>query len=415
MNAIRMILVCTVIAALGISGGYWFAHRHADRAVPEAPSQPSEKTVLYWYDPMVPNQHFDKPGPSPFMDMALVPKYASDGGDAPGIRIDPGVQQNLALRRAMVERKTLSQPVEVVGTVMFNARDVAVVQTRSNGFVERVYARAPGDVIAANAPLADLLIPEWTGAQTEFLALRRSGDAELTAAARQRLQLLGMPAALISRVEHSGKPQTVITVSSPIAGVIETLDVRQGMSVGMGMTLARIVGIGTVWLEAAVPESQAARVEEGHPLIAQLSAYPDKRFHGRIIAVLPETNPDTRTLKVRAEFPNPEGRLRPGMFAQVRIEAGATEAQLWVPSEALIRTGKRNVVIVDQGNDSFLPVEIETGAEAQGSTAVLNGLEEGQTVVVSGQFLIDSEASLSGVLQRLDSRMDKSSESGDQP
>lgn len=425
MNATKLICVCAVVAVLSAGGGYWLAHRHADMAMSSAkegtatdgtsmaPSPQSEKKVLYWYDPMVPSQHFDKPGPSPFMDMALVPKYAGNSGDASGVSIDPGVQQNLALRRATVVRKALSQPVEVVGTVMFNERDVAVVQTRSSGFVERAYARAPGDVIAVNAPLADLLIPEWTGAQTEFLALRRHGDAALIAAARQRLQLLGMPLELIAQVERTGKPQVTVTFRSPIEGVIETLDVRQGMSIGMGMTLAKIVSIGTVWLEAAVPESQADRVTEGRPLKARLSAYPEECFHGRVIAVLPETNPDTRTLRVRAEFPNPEGRLRPGMYAQVQIEAGDTEPQLWVPSEALIRTGKRTLVIVEKENGSFTPVEIETGAEAQGKTAVFHGLEDGQTVVVSGQFLIDSEASLTGVLQRLDNPREEGSNMGE--
>lgn len=419
MKTFKLCFLGVILAALSAGSGYWFALHRADRSIPPAldemppASAPeSEKKVLYWYDPMVPNQHFDQPGKSPFMDMQLVPKYADASGDTVGITIDPQVQQNLALRRVTVECKALSQPLDVLGTVLFNQRDVAMVQARSNGFVERIYPRAPGDVIVANAPLADVLMPEWTSAQIEFLSLRRIGDPELTAAARHRLTLLGMSPDLIAQIERTGKPQATVTLRSPIAGVIDTLEIRQGMSIGMGMTLAKIVDIGTVWLEAAVPEAQAAQVREGLSLKARLSAYPEEWFHGRIIAVLPDTNAETRTLKVRAELQNPEGRLRPGMYAHVSIDTGETKPLLWVPTETVIRTGKRNVVIVVNDKDAFLPVEVETGREIQGKTAILKGLQEGQTVVASGQFLIDSEASLSGILQTLDSGL---KENGDPP
>jgi len=414
VKTFNTLVLCTTVAVLSAGSGYWFAHRQASptmtsapSASPAAPARENDKKVLYWYDPMVPNQHFDQPGKSPFMDMELVPKYADEGGDSAGITIDPRVQQNLALRKVTVERSALSQSIDVLGTVSFNQRDVAVVQARSNGFVERVYARAPGDVIAANAPLADVLIPEWTGAQIEFLTLRRNGDPDLTAAARQRLTLLGMPPNLIAQIERTGKPQAIISLKSPIAGVIDTLEVRQGMSVAMGMTLAKIVGINTVWLDAAVPEAQAAQVRVDLPLKARLSAYPNEGFQGRIIAVLPDTNTETRTLKVRAELQNAEGRLRPGMYAQVSIDTGETKPLLWVASEAVIRTGKRNLVIVANDQGAFLPVEVDIGTETQGKTAILRGLNEGQTVVASGQFLIDSEASLTGILHKLEPEVEE--------
>lgn len=407
MNTLKTVFLCIVIAAASVALGFWLAqHRsRADNATMTANAAPTtandEQKILYWYDPMVPNQHFDKPGKSPFMDMDLVPKYA-DEVDTADVKIDPGVQQNLAIRRAVVERHALSQTMETVGSLIFNERNIAIVQTRSNGFVERVYAHAPGDVVKENEPLADLLIPEWAGAQLEYLALRRNGTAELLGAARQRLQLLGMPNDLIRTVERTGKPHMIVTIVSPINGMVQTLEVRTGMSVGMGMTLAQIVGIDPVWLDAAVPETQAEWVKEGQLLEAQLSAYPGETFSGRVIAVLPEINLETRTLKVRAEFPNPEQRLRPGMYAQVRIEAGQQKPLLWAPTEAVIRTGTRNVVIVDKGEGTFLPVEVELGPETSGKTAILRGLAEGQTVVASGQFLIDSEASLMGVLAKLD-------------
>lgn len=399
-----------MVAATGAGGGYWYGRHHAASVMANASPATvhgasaqgdAQRKVLYWYDPMVPNQHFDKPGKSPFMDMQLVPKYAGESGGAAGVQIDPGVVQNLGIRLARVEQGTFDAPIDAVANVVFNDRDVAVVQARSGGFVQRVYARAPGDVIAPGAPLADLLVPEWGGAQAEFLAVLRTGDKALIEAARERLILLGMPAHLVARVERTGAAQSTFTMSSPIAGVIQSLDVRQGMSIAAGMTLAKINGLATVWLEAAVPESQGGLVAVGRPVEAHLAAYPGETFKGKVVAVLPETDTNSRTLKVRVELPNRDGRLKPGMFAQVRLASGATRPVLTIPTEAVIRTGVRNVVIVAQDDGRYVPVEVKVGQEGAGKTAILAGLVEGQKVVASGQFLIDSEASLQGVLTRL--------------
>ncbi|MBS0316863.1 MAG: efflux RND transporter periplasmic adaptor subunit, partial [Proteobacteria bacterium] len=370
--------------------------RSAPAAAPVAANEaPAANTagrkVLYWYDPMMPNQHFDKPGKSPFMDMQLVPKYADEGGGAGGVRIDPDMAQNLGIRLASVQRGTFDAPIDVVANVLFNDRDVAVVQARSGGFVQRVYARAPGDVIARGAPLADLLVPEWGGAQGEFLAVLRTGDKSLIDAARERLTLLGMPPGLIARVERTGTSHDTFTITAPIGGVIQSLDVREGMTIAAGMTLAKINGLSTVWLEAAVPESQGGLVSVGHPAEAHLAAYPGETFKGKVIAVLPQTDTASRTLKVRVELPNRDGRLKPGMFAQVRLQTGKTQPVLMIPTEAVIRTGVRNVVIVAQNGGRYAPVEVRLGQEAAGKTAILAGLSEGQKVVASGQFLIDSE------------------------
>jgi Cu(I)/Ag(I) efflux system membrane fusion protein len=287
-----------------------------------------------------------------------------------------------------------------VGTLGFNDRDVAIVQTRSAGFVERVYARASGDVVAAGAPLVDVLVPEWAGAQHEYLAVRATGDAALTAAARQRLVLLGMPQALIGAVERDAAPQLVTTITSPVGGVIQELMVREGMALAAGMTLARINGLASLWLEVAVPEVHAALLGPGRSVKATFAAYPGETFDGRIAAVLPETSRETRTLRVRIELPNRSGRLKAGMYAQASI-SGPSEQALVVPSEAVIRTGQRAVVFVagdKPGQFSAVPVEV--GREAGGKLIVLSGLAEGQQVVISGQFLIDSEASMSGMVAR---------------
>jgi Cu(I)/Ag(I) efflux system membrane fusion protein len=400
-TACGVAVLVAAAAAIGFGAGSWHAQRTAveSSTIEHAPKESDAgRKVLYWYDPMVPQQKFDKPGKSPFMDMMLVPKYADDAGGV-GVRIDPALRQNLGMRFATVAREPMSTAIDVVAQVGFDERNVAIVQARSNAYVQRVYPHAPLDVIAAGAPLADLLVPEWWGAQHEFLALRDSGDQALLHAARSRMRLLGMPDALIERVEREGTPQTTLTIRAPIAGVIQELGVRSGMTLSAGATLARINSIASVWLEAAVPETQAAFVRVGAEARARFAAYPEEPFKGRITALLPEASRETRTLRVRIELPNPALRLRPGMFAQVTI-AGRSEEALVVPAEAVIRTGRRAVVFLVDADGTLAPVEVELGAETDGKLVVRTGLREGQQVVASSQFLIDSEASLRGVLGR---------------
>ncbi|MDX3910504.1 MAG: efflux RND transporter periplasmic adaptor subunit [Sphingobium sp.] len=395
----RLGLAAAALAVVAGGAGYGFAHLGGGEA-PSMQSADAGRKPLYYYDPMVPSQHFDAPGKSPFMDMQLVPKYADGrGSDAPGVRIDPATAQSLGLRTVAVRRGELASSITATGTIDFNQRDVAIIQARAGGFVQRVYARAPGDIVGAGAPLADLLVPEWGGAQAEFLAVRRTGNAALTQAARQRLMLLGMPPGTIASVERSGRPHNVITMSTPTGGVIKTLDVRAGMTMAAGQTLAEVNGLGTVWLNAAVPEAIAGPLKPGQIVQASLAAFPGETLSGRVSAVLPQTQADSRTLTVRIELPNRGGRLRPGMFATVSF-GGATQPALLVPSEALIRTGKRTLVMLALDKGRYRPAEVQTGREAGGDTEILAGLSAGEKIIASGQFLIDSEASLSGVEAR---------------
>ncbi|SFB05014.1 membrane fusion protein, Cu(I)/Ag(I) efflux system [Pseudomonas sp. NFPP24] len=313
------------------------------------------------------------------------------------MQIDPGLAQNIGVRLASVSRGVLTSRLELSGILAFNERDVAVVQARAAGFVERVYARAPGDVLKAGAPLVDLLIPEWAAAQEEFLALRRSGERGLIDAARQRLRLSGMPAGLIAQMERSGQVQSVLTVTSPISGALQTLEVREGMTVTPGQTLARFNGLDQVWLQVAVPEAQSAMLNVGQRVQSHFVGLPGKTLDGTVSAILPATAMDSRTVQVRVELPNPDGALRPGMTAQVSLAQTGGQALLQVPSEALIRTGKRVLVMLAEEGGHYRPVEVETGVENQDHTVILSGLQEGQQVVASGQFLLDSEASLKGV------------------
>lgn len=402
------LLAGVLLLALGAGGGWWWAKRTTAHDTPVAANQPAppqaERKVLYWYDPMSPQQHFDKPGKSPFMDMELVPKYADEAGEAGGVRIDPAVAQNLGVRLAKVERIPLAAEVEATGLVSFNERDVAVVQSRAGGFVERVWPLAPGDVVRAGQPLVELLVPEWTAAQHELLAVRSMGDAALLAAARDRLRLLGMSEALINEVERSGQPRPRYTVTLPRGGLLQSLEVRAGMSVTAGQTLASVNGLSTVWLEAALPEIYAASVRIGDIAEARLPAFPDQPIAGRVSAILPALNEATRSLRVRIELPNRDARLRPGLSAQVRLTTASTGSALAVPTEAVIRTGKRALVMVAGEQGRYVPVEVTLGREIGVRTVIANGLSEGQEVVASGQFLIDSEASLAGVMARAENK-----------
>ncbi|WP_068071297.1 efflux RND transporter periplasmic adaptor subunit [Novosphingobium lentum] len=391
-------IVAAVLIAGG--GGYWLGQRGGPAT--EAFSGQSGRKILYWYDPMVPLEHYDNPGALSSMGMKTQPKYADEGGapgEAPGVTVNPAAMQNLGVRVVAAQMGSLAATLNVTGSIDFNQRDVAIIQARSGGFVSRVYARAPGDVIRAGAPIADVQLPEWGGAQTEFLSVKRLGRPELTAAARQRLRLMGMSDGLISSVERSGRTNGTITITSPISGVIQTLDARAGVTLAQGQTLAQVTGLGTVWLNAAVPEAQAGSVRIGQSASATLAAFPGETFSGRILAVLPTAQADSRTLTVRIELANRGGRLRPGMFASVALGDAANTALL-VPSEAVIRTGTRTLVMLATGNGRYQPAEVRAGREVGGQTEILEGLAAGEKVVASGQFLLDSEASLTGIAAR---------------
>jgi Cu(I)/Ag(I) efflux system membrane fusion protein len=395
----RAALLGTLVIAGG--GGYWLGQR-GDAVSSEGAPPPAARKILYYYDPMVPLEHYDNPNALSSMGMKTQPKYVDSGavaGEAPGVSVDPAAMQNLGIRVATAQMGNLSSVLNVTGSIVFNQRDVAIIQARSGGFVSRVYGRAPGDVVRAGAPIADIQLPEWGSAQTEFLSVKRLGNAGLTTAARQRLRLMGMSDGIISGVERSGRTSGTVTITTPIAGVIQTLDARAGVTLSTGQTLAQVTGLGSVWLNAAVPEAQAGSVRLGQSATATLTAFSSQIFMGRIIAILPTTQTDSRTLTVRVELPNRDGRLRPGMFAQVALD-GAASTTLLVPSEALIRTGTRTLVMLATGNGRYRPAEVRTGREGGGQTEILEGLSQGEKLVASGQFLLDSEASLTGVEAR---------------
>ena len=362
------------------------------------------RVILYYQDPMAPGTRFEVPGKSPFMDMMLVPVYAGSGGDSGSVSISPRMQQNLGVRTAAVTQGRLASQLVASGSIVWNERDQVVVQARAAAFVERLHVRANLDPVRAGQPLAELYVPDWVAAQEEFLAIRRMQGSELAGlreASRARMRQAGMSLEQIQDVERTGRVQARMMLAAPIAGVVTEVAAREGMAVMPGTTLFRINGVGTVWAQAEVPESQAAQVRPGTRVRATTPAAPGEVFEGRVQALLPEVASGTRTVKARMELANRGGRLVPGMFVQMQFSGPDARPALLVPTEALIQTGRRTVVMLAEDEGRFRAVEVEPGAESGGQSEVRSGLRAGQKVVVSSQFLIDSEASLRGLEARL--------------
>ena len=375
--------------------GFWLG-----RQQPSASPQ-SERKVLYWYDPMVPDTHFDKPGKSPFMDMDLVPRYVGDPAAPSGVAIDPGVVQILGIRLAPVERTSAGATTRASGILAFNDRALATVQAKQDGFVERSHGRAVGDTVRVGDPLVDVRVPVWSGAIAEYLALRDGSDPTLAEAARRRLGSLGVPSEAMQAAERQSAAPTTFTIRAPASGALVSLDARPGATIGAGASIATINGLSPVWLVVSVPQASIGATKPGNAAYIRFPAFPGEDFRGRVDAILPAANTANRTVEVRIALDNPNGRLRPGMTGDVTLSGSSGGDALTVPSEAVIRTGLRNLVIVSRTDGSFEPVEVMLGAALGDRLEIKSGVSEGQQVVASGQFLIDSEANLSGVLERL--------------
>lgn len=408
MNNRIWILLVAAALAVGTLGGYLLASRHGGEATESGEKHSSVanegRRVLYWQDPMVPGQKFDKPGKSPFMDMDLVPVYADEAGDG-GVQISANMSQNLGIRLGTVEKATLRQQLNAVGNVTFDERLLELVQARVTGYVTRLYAKAPLERVRRGQPLAEILAPEWVAAQQEYLALldAKSDSAALVRdAARQRLVILGVPEATIRAIDADRKTHPTTTIVAPIDGVVTELAVREGSTFMAGAPLFRINGLKSVWMHAQVPESQVSIVSRGAKATARATGWPGETFEGDVIALLPAVDPETRTMTARVALDNPRDRLAPGMYVSLEFSNAQGEPQLVIPSEAVIMTGERSVVIVAREGGGFNVANVTIGEEAEGKTTILSGLNEGQSVVLSGQFLIDSEASLKSALGRLE-------------
>ncbi|MCL6349769.1 efflux RND transporter periplasmic adaptor subunit [Pectobacterium polaris] len=372
----------------------------------QTPLSPSaaepERTVLYWYDPMVPDKRFDKPGKSPFMDMELVPRYADEAQDDGGITVSARQQQNLGVRTARAEMRELADRSTSYGTVTLNERGLHTLVAPSGGIVEKLTVSALQQQVKKGEMLATLWNPTWAAAQREYLAVRQLGDDMLTQSARQRLALLFMPEAIIRQVERSGKPQDRIAITAPEDGYVNKLEVRQGMQLSPAQPLFELASLNPVWVDVDYPEAQAAQLTIGSNISAASSAWPGKTFHGKVSELLPVLDSTTRTLKARVVLDNPQQQLKPGMYLTVQLSHSQAQPRLAIPQEALLVSGSQNRVLLSDGSGHFTPRNVTAGASLGDWVEIIDGLKAGDNVVTSGQFLIDSEASLRSALPQFD-------------
>jgi Cu(I)/Ag(I) efflux system membrane fusion protein len=395
----KTIIAILIAAGLAAAAGYSVGRLHATPESEGHQNENADRKVLYWYDPMVPGQRFDKPGKSPFMDMPLVARYADEGKDESGVTVSSGQQQNLGMTTAKVEKRTLASSFSAFATVTTDERGIQTVPSPASGVVEKLFVRAPQQWVKKGEPLVQLWIPQWTTAQQEYLAVRQLGDGALTRAARDRLALQFMPESVIQSVERSGKPQTRLTLRAGRDGFVVKLDAREGAQVAATQSLFELASLDPVWLVVDYPQTQAQIVTAGSEMVATSASWPGVQFRGRVSELLPQLESTTRTLRARVVLDNPQQKLKPGMFLTVTQPENAQQpAVLAIPEEALVTTGAASRVLLATGEGRFRAVNVTTGRTAQGWTEVLSGVKEGDEVVTSGQFLIDSEASLRSAL-----------------
>jgi Cu(I)/Ag(I) efflux system membrane fusion protein len=359
-----------------------------------------DEKPLYWVAPMDPDFRRDQPGKSP-MGMDLVPVFATD--NAPGVvEISPQVENSLGVRTTGVSRGTLSQTIRTVGYVQYDEDSLIHIHPRVEGWIEQLHVTAAGDPVEAGAALYDIYSPELVNAQEEFLSALSRGSDRLQQAAEDRLRALQLSDAFISSLRGDRKVLQTVTFTSPQNGVVDNLDIREGFFVGPETTLMSIGDLQEVWVEAQIFESQASLVRVGQTVLMRLDYLPGREWLGRVDYIYPSLDTDTRTLRVRLRFVNADRALRPNMYAQVEIQLDERAEHIVIPREALIRTGSQNRVVLALGNGRFKSIVVKTGRIFSSRVEILQGLSEGDEIVSSAQFLLDSESSKSSDFMRMD-------------
>ena len=362
-----------------------------------------EKKILYWVAPMDPNYRRDQPGKSP-MGMDLVPVYAekNQSSTSSSITINPSVQQNIGVKTVKVKRGDLWRKVRTVGYVDYDEDSISHIHLRTEGWVEKLLVRAEGDRVKKGQLLVEIYSPELIRAQQDFIRVAAKDGASLTKAAERNLIALGMSRRQMAHLSKTKKVSQTLKIYAPQDGIIDRMMVRDGMYVTPKDELLSLVNLSEIWIQANVFERQAKWIKEGQEMRAELNAFPERQWIGKVDYIYPELDPVTRSLKIRLRIPNTEKQLKKDMYAEVFINAGQIKDTLIIPKYAVIRDGKDERVILALGNGKFQAREIKTDTEVDDQVAVLSGLQEGDEVVTSAQFLIDSEASLKASFSRME-------------
>lgn len=405
MNAVSKTAVVAVLAAIaGAVASYLVFSSHQGEGMPEAADAAAlkEKKPLYWVAPMDAAFRRDAPGKSP-MGMDLTPVYASDEAGAGTIRISPEVINNLGVRIAPVEFRALPAQIRTVGYVQYDEDRRVHIHPRVEGWIEKLYVKSSGDPVEAGQPLYELYSPQLVNAQEELLLALKRDNSRLVAAAEDRLRALQLSPEFIARLRRDREVNQTVTFHAPQTGVVDNLNVREGFFVMPGTTLMSVGALEEVWVEAEVFERQASLVSVDLPVTMSLDYLPNREWQGRVDYVYPSLDEKNRTLRVRLRFANEDRVLKPNMFAQVVIEADPLAHALVVPREAVVRTGKQDRVVLALGEGRFASRVVKLGRVGEHYIEILGGVAEHDDVVVSAQFLLDSESSKSADLQRMES------------
>lgn len=415
----KTFLIALFGVLIGLGAGYRFFHAPPGPGKPSSPPVAAQKTdskkIAYWVDPMHPWYTSDKPGKAPDCGMDLVPVYEGDA-HAKGVKIDPSVVQNIGVKTEVVALRDLSRTVRAPGIIVADEKRMYSVNTKISGWVDQLFADFTGMTVKKGQALLTIYSPELVSAQEEYLqALRyraRLGDSaapeakrgaeQLVQSARTRLLNWDITTLEIQELEDRGTPAKTMTIYSPASGVVMEKSVAKGQNIAAGAELYKVADLSTVWVNADIYQDQLSWMKTGLPATVELSYLPGKTFTGRVSFLSPTLNTETKTTQVRIELPNsPAMELKPGMFATVHIDAPALRQVVAVPAQAVIRSGTRNVAVMERGGGYFDPREVQLGMSSEGYIQVLRGIHEGERIVVSSQFLIDAESNLKAAIGQM--------------
>lgn len=388
---ISVLMLGTLVGAAGV---YFLLSK--DVAVKD------EKRPLYWVAPMDPNYKRDAPGLSP-MGMELVPVYEESALNSnPGeITISPEVVNNLGVRTAKVERQMLDHTIRAFGELVYDEERLIHIHPRLSGWVEKLYVKAEGDRIEKNAPLYALYSPELVNAQEELLLAMGRSNTRLVKAAIERLKALQVPSNFIERLKKTQAIQQTVTFYAPQTGVVDKLNIREGYFVQPGTTMLSIASLSSIWVESEVFANQAPFIEKGMPVTMMVSFIPGERWLGKVDYIYPSINSERRTLRIRSRFVNDKGQLKPGMYSELTLHSTPNESVVTVPRDALIRFEHQTRAVLALGEGRYKSVAVKLGKTNGNFFEVIEGLIEGDEVVISAQFLLDSESSKTSDFMRM--------------
>lgn len=392
----KQLIFLLIAAVVGGVGGYLLT---IGRDESSAHTEAGEDKPLYWVAPMDPNYRRDAPGKSP-MGMDLVPVYKDDQAGKGVVRISPGVEHNIGVKTGKVVRGVLKQRLSTVARVKYDENQLAAVYPRVDGWLEKLHVKAVGDNVEVGDPLYDIYSPTLVNAQEEYLAGVRNRNEQLVKSSRERLKSLGVSERRIDELARSREVAQTVTISSRHKGVVRSLDVKEGGHVSANTRIMEIAGLDPVWVTAELFESDAASVAIGDEVELRFGFQPGDIKRASIDFIYPTIESLTRTLEVRSTLPNSDGLLRPSMFASADIVLEHAPSLL-VPVSAVIRTGLHDRVVLTLGDGEFKSIAVKLGRFGDEFVEVESGLAEGDTVVTSAQFMIDSESASSSDFSRM--------------